>query len=160
MKDAVTGGGTSDDADVKAALDAAHLAYEEKAVLAEMAADRLAEAKAAYEAALKDKDATAAELAEKKAALADAQAAYDELVALLPEKKPEQPEVTPGKPGQGTEQGGMTQAGYDVATAKAAQSGDDLPQTGDAASAMIAGVVLAGMAAMGAGAHFRRRNQL
>lgn len=163
-KDAVTGGGTSDDADVKAALDAAHLAYEEKAVLAEMAADRLAEAKAAYEAALKDKDATAAELAEKKAALADAQAAYDELVALLPEEKPEQPEVTPGKPGQGTEQGSVTQAGYDVAapeaTAKAAQSGDDLPQTGDATGAMIAGVVLAGMAAMGAGAHFRRRNQL
>ncbi len=28
------------------------------------------------------------------------------------------------------------------------------------ASAMIAGVVLAGMAAMGAGAHFRRRNLL
>lgn len=163
-KDAVTGGGTSDDADVKAALDAAHLAYEEKAVLAEMAADRLAEAKAAYEAALKDKDATAAELAEKKAALADAQAAYDELVALLPEKKPEQPEVAPGAPGQGTEQGSVTQAGYDAAapeaTAKAAQSGDDLPQTGDAANAMIAGVVLAGMAAMGAGAHFRRRNQL
>ena len=163
-KDAVTGGGTSDDADVKAALDAAHLAYEEKAVLAEMAADRLAEAKAAYEAALKDKDATAAELAEKKAALADAQAAYDELVALLPETQPEQPEVTPGAPGQGTEQGSVTQAGYDVAapeaTAKAAQSGDDLPQTGDATGAMIAGVVLAGMAAMGAGAHFRRRNQL
>ena len=163
-KDAVTGGGTSDDADVKAALDAAHLAYEEKAVLAEMAADRLAEAKAAYEAALEDKDATAAELAEKKAALAEAQAAYDELVALLPETQPEQPEVTPGEPEQGTEQGDMTQAGYDVAapkaTAKAAQSGDDLPQTGDATGAMIAGVVLAGMAAMGAGAHFRRRNQL
>ena len=129
-----------------------------------MAADRLAQAKAAYEAALKDKDATAAELAEKKAALAEAQAAYDELVALLPETQPEQPEATPGEPEQGTEQGGMTQAGYNVpapkATAKAAQSGDDLPQTGDATNAMIAGIVLAGMAAVGAGAHFRRRNQL
>ena len=161
VKDAVLNGGTSDDADVKAALDAAHLAYEEKAVLAEMAADRLADAKAAYEAALEDKDATAAELAEKKAALAEAQAAYDELVALLPEEKPE---ATPGEPEQGAEQGGMTQAGYDVAapkaTAEAAQSGDDLPQTGDAAGAMIAGLALAGMAAVGAGAHFRRRNQL
>lgn len=48
----------------------------------------------------------------------------------------------------------------EAAAAKAAQSGDDLPQTGDVAGAMIAGVVLAGMAAMGAGAHFRRRNQL
>ena len=157
VKDAVLNGGTSDDADVKAALDAAHLAYEEKAVLAEMAADRLAEAKAAYEAALKDKDATAAELAEKKAALADAQAAYDELVALLPEEKPEQPEVTPGKPERGTEQGGMTQVGYKPAE-KTVRG--DLPQTGDAAGAMIAGLALAGMAAMGAGAHFRRRNQL
>lgn len=146
IKNAVLNGGTSDDAGVKAALDAAHLAYEEKVVLAEMAADRLAEAKTAYEAALKDKDATAAELAEKKAALAKAQAAYDELVALLPEEKPEQPS-----------EGEQTQVGYKPAE-KTVRG--DLPQTGDAAGAMIAGVVLAGMAAVGAGAHFRRRNQL
>ncbi|WP_020424317.1 MULTISPECIES: LPXTG cell wall anchor domain-containing protein [Enorma] len=135
----------------------AHNAYQAKKDALDKAAGELDAARAAYEEASERAGVTEQELAEKLADLAMAQDAYDRLAKQMGWDKPaadgdQGTGVVNDNDGNGTKQ----QASMETA---GSNGKSDLPQTGDPAAAMAAGIALAGAAAVAGGAHFRRRRE-